>query len=446
MSELIELCESDDLSFDALQEKINTFGPRVSSQSLCIRQACYNENVTLEIVQLLHDIWPEAIQLRDDDGYLPIHYLCCNKKLDETNSLDILRFMLEVDPNLPREVDGNGWLPLLSAVDNKSTAFCKMLIDAYPESLRIELNAGSLLIHVACVKGKRDDTVDTIQHMLELDPELINTEYKGYLTIHLAAINGRTTLIELLLKFDPDAASKVINDGSQQLPLHLACSCREGTNLSSIQALYDAYPEAILINWAGKTPVDLSRSGGNQSAIDFLQSQLVYARRAQDMTAMATDDDRGWLPLHRALEDSASLGSVKLLIRGNPAAVQVADHNGVYPLHIACEISSEKVVKYLVALAGNTLNNVDAKNNSPLHYACRRGNCDAVKYLLGANVPSVSERNNDNKLAIHLLFECGENTLDTESMTYVETVWQLLLANPEVVRDFMSCKGCFSTK
>ena len=59
------------------------------------------------------------------------------------------------------------------------------------------------------------------------------------------------------------------------------------------------------------------------------------------------------------------------------------------------------------------------------------------KVSVEANVPSVSDRNNNNKLAIHLLFECGENILDRESMEYVETVWQLLLANPEVVRDFM---------
>ena len=92
----------------------------------------------------------------------------------------------------------------------------------------------------------------------------------------------------------------------------------------------------------------------------------------------------------------------------------------------------------MVELAGNdTLNNVDAKNNSPLHYACRGGDYDVLKYLLDANVPSVSERNDDNKLAIHLLLECGENTLDRESMEYVETAWQLLLSNPEVVRDFM---------
>ena len=63
-----------------------------------------------------------------------------------------------------------------------------------------------------------------------------------------------------------------------------------------------------------------------------------------------------------------------------------------------------------------------------------RGNLGIVNYLLQANVPSVSERNNDNKLAIHLLLECGEEILDRDNLEYVETIWQLLLANPEVVR------------
>ena len=173
--------------------------------------------------------------------------------------------------------------------------------------------------------------------------------------------------------------------------------------------------------------------------MEFLQTQLVYARQAQDMTAMTTVDENGWLPLHRALKNNAPLGSIKLLVRGNRATLQVADQNGVYPVHNACKFSSAKVVKYMVELAEvDTLNNIDAKNNSLLHYACRGGKCDVVKYLLKVNVPSVSERNNNNKLAIHLLLECGSVILDRESMEYVETVWQLLLANPEVVRDVMA--------
>ena len=52
--------------------------------------------------------------------------------------------------------------------------------------------------------------------MLEVDPEIINAEGSGgFLPIHLAAQFGRTKSIELLLKFDPDAASKEVNNGSR---------------------------------------------------------------------------------------------------------------------------------------------------------------------------------------------------------------------------------------
>jgi len=441
MSELLELCNSNNLSLDALQETINLLGPRVSSQNLlCFHKACENKNGTLEIVQLLYYIFPEALRLRDDDGWLPIHHLCCNEDLDDSASIDILRFMLEIDPTLPREV-GSGWLPVHSAVAYKSITFCKILIDVYPESLRIEAD-GMLPIHIACDCGNRDDTVDTNQYMLELNPEISNAEDgDGWLPIHLAAMKGRTKSIELFLKYDPDAASKEVNDESRRLPLH--CACDYDTNISdisSIQVLYDAYPEAIFASDAdGDTPLDNAQRNGNQPAIDFLQTQLEYASQAQDEAAMTTSDDDGWLPLHHALKDNVPLGSIKLLTRANPAAVQVADQNGAYPLHIACEFGSVKVVQLLVELAGVTLNNVDTKNNYPLHYACRRGNLGIVNYLLEANVPSVSDRNNDNKLAIHLLFECGSVIFDRESMEYVETVWQLLLTNPEVVRDFMPC-------
>ena len=107
---------------------------------------------------------------------------------------------------------------------------------------------------------------------------------------------GGTKSIELLLKYDPLAASKEPNDGIRRLPLHLAC--REGTNLSSIQALYDAYPEAILISdEVGDTPLGIAEGklgiARKQPVIEFLQTQLEYARQAQDMTAMTTLDENG---------------------------------------------------------------------------------------------------------------------------------------------------------
>ena len=90
--------------------------------------------------------------MRDDDGYLPIHHLCDNEDLDETASINILRFMLEIDPTLPREVDRDDYLPIHSTAAYKSTTFCKILIDVYPESLQIESDEG-LPIHLACRYG-----------------------------------------------------------------------------------------------------------------------------------------------------------------------------------------------------------------------------------------------------------------------------------------------------
>ena len=401
MSELLELCGSDDLSLDALQKTINSLGTRVSSQSLCFHRACMNENVTLEIVQLLYSIWPDVLQLRDNHGWLPIHYLCYNKDLDDTSSIDILRFMLDIDHTLPREVDDvNGCLPIQMAVQFKSTRFCKILIDAYPESLRIESGNVWLPIHVACRYGNQVDTADIIQYMLELDPELINVEgRRGYLPIHWAAIKGGTKSIELLLKYDSDAASMETDDRSRWLPLHFACS--NDTNLSSIQVLYDAYPEAIFArDRAGGTPLDLAR--GKQPVMEFLQTQLVYAEQSRN-TAFMTTVENGWLPLRGALKNNASLGSIKLLTRANPAALQGADQNGVYPLHIACEFTSARVVQFLIELDEDIMELCDANEDSLLHYACRGGNLGVVKYLLERNVPSVSERNNDNMLPLHLL-------------------------------------------
>ena len=111
---------------------------RDSSNQALLHIACDNASMDKAIFQLIYNILPGALQLRDNYRWLPIHCLCCNEDLDENASIDILRFMLEIDPTLSREVDDDGCLPIHDAVTYKSTAFCKILIDAYPQSLRIE--------------------------------------------------------------------------------------------------------------------------------------------------------------------------------------------------------------------------------------------------------------------------------------------------------------------
>jgi len=399
-----------------------------------LQLACGNNGLNLEVVQMLYNSWPEAIHVSSVHNELPIHELCCNAMLANTTALSILRFMLSIDPTLVRERDGLDYLPIhhavRSAANRKSLEFCKVLIDLYPESLRVGTNTGSLPIHKAY-------DIEIAQYLLELYPESINTQDRyGMLPVHEAAVGRNIDKVELLLARDPDAASKMTNDES--LPLHLACGSYHGY-LEVVKALFDAFPQAIhMCNREGQIPFELASNlkTSDLDIINFLEAhQLAYAREANDTTAMETPDENGWLPLHHALKNKASLGSIKLLVESSPLALQVADPKGVYPLHIACEFSSVKIVKYLIGELGICLDQLDINKDSPLHYACGGGNLEVIKYFLDeyTSLVSLAEVNEEGELPIHLLCEAGKDKVDIDSTVYVETIWLMLLANPEVI-------------
>jgi len=414
-----------------------------------LHRACYNEHLTLEIYQFIFNKWPEAIRMIDEpSGWLPIHNLCRNNKLDDSASVEILRSMVDTDPNLVRVREIDGYLPIHLAIDEMSNEFCIVLIDAYPESVRIE-SFDRLLIHEVC-SSSRDDAVQTIQYLLQLYPEGINARdhSKGWLPIHHASDQGRADIIGFLLKHYPDGASKkTSHEDDQQLPLHIA-SC--GDSLEAVQVLFDAYPEALNIRDSqGRNPLDVAReenmrtddddsdssdSDGDdiEEIVNFLQTQLVYAQIAQDTTAMTTPDEEGYLPIHRALlQGDASLGSIKLLVRGSTEALQVAGQKGVLPLHIACRNATADIVRFL-ADSYDGLDISDTNKDYPLHYACRAANLDVIKYLMGRNTSRVSTANNVNKLPFHLLIE-SENEQVRDSLEFTEACFLLLRAHPEAI-------------
>jgi len=405
-------------------------------QRTTLHLALRNGGITLDVVKFLLNEISELFYHQSIVGYLPFYMLCGNGDLDEKIWFDIFQLLIDMDPTIVRDRVEDGELPIHYAAASLLPKQCEALIDLYPEPVREKIDGYNYLpIHHACATGR----FDTIEYFLGLYPESIHTrDGSGYLPLHRAAAceaESRAEVIELLLKHDSNAASKKA-DG-RRLPLHLACVAYYG-QLDVVQILYDACPEAIWMRDTdedehGRTPLDLARGRNEESDIvEFLQAQLVYAEMGEDLLALTTLDDNGWLPIHHALKDKIPLGSIKFLIRGNPSALRVIDNIGALPIHIACQFSSAKVVEYLLEDdGGRTLQYTDMNKDSPLHYACRGGNLGVVKYLLNRNGPSVSDGNVDNKLPFHLLCECEE--VDKKSNEYTETLFLLLRANPETV-------------
>jgi len=161
------------------------------------------------------------------------------------------------------------------------------------------------------------------------------------------------------------------------------------TALGVIKVIYDAHPEAIE-NHEVASNIHLY----HQQVQTFLNGELVYSRQAKDHSLMTKPDDNGQLPLHIALQNNVRLGSIKLLMKGNPSALRALDHNFALPLHVACQHhESASVVQYLLSLSEITLDAVDREGNTALHYACRGAKYDTIALFCWRNTVLYRYRN-----------------------------------------------------
>ncbi len=398
--------------------------------------ACRNPNpsMTLGVIQLLIDAAPDSLRSVNSQGEMPLHVLCATKSINETEAVEIMKLLIERNPDAVRH--GRHCLPIHIAARSKSPEFCRLLIEAYPESVQMTGARGYLPLHWAC----KFNTFATVEYLCTLYPDAINhADTDGFYPIHdviyymSEGVNTESAIeiVRYLLDCDPNVTLQKIQGKSL---LHFACQWNYDdsnieTGIEVIKAIYDAHPEAI----EGERIVQNFQRWHRQVQA-FINSEMVYARQAKDLRLMMTPDGNGQLPLHRALEDNVRLGSIKLLVKGDPTAILSRDNSGALPLHIASQQhNSANVIQYFVRLDTSTLAAADNDGNTALHYACRSARHEIIALLLGKHVAvSVSRRNAHGKLPIDLLWE-SNSVEDRESVEYTDSVFRLLKAYPETV-------------
>ena len=408
---------------------------------LPLHSICLNKNVTIGMVQLLIDAYPESVSHENHKGSMPLHLLCLNKYVEEVG-LDIMKLLLEKCPESVKHAAENGNLPIHAAAANQSPEFCRILIEAYPGSERITAINSLLPFHAACALN----TVATAKYFYQLYPECINVaDNLGRYPIHYASdgIKHRKdkseTAVEMtqfLLDCDSNVASQQFRDN---LPLYWVCvwatnnenRSKMNDYLKVLQLLYDAHPETI-----EREEVTSNVTTFCQEVQSFINTQLTYARQARDQNLINSPDENGQLPLHRALRDNVTLGSIKLLVKGNLSAISCADSTGMIPLHVACQYhyhESANVIEYLISLDPTSLHREDLDDNTALHHVCRTANHAIIALLLDKyGAMYVAKRNSHGQLSIDLLLQ-NKNEVrdgDEESVQYTESIYRLLRAYP----------------
>ena len=426
---------------------------------------CHNNNVTLGIVRLLLDAFPDSVRNQDVYDGLPLSCFCCfTKNLDNEVAVDILKLLIERYPESVRNAVYDGSLPIHIAAGMKSPDFCRVLVAAYPGSERLataieeELvnrrlalgvdpqldTVGALPFHCAC----EHNAVATAQYLLELYPEGINVATNdGSYPIHKAMLGVRrrtnpATAIDMVQYLLDYNASVVLQQKDDKPLLYWACnfSRKEIANtakmdayLKILQLLYDVHPEAM-----EHVSVTSNLDRFPQEVQAFIVSQLHYAFLAREHPVLTTPDENEQLPLHVALRDNVTFGSIKLLVKGNPSAVSVPDNRGMMPLHIACKHhESASVVQYLLDLDPTSLQSRDVDDNTALHHACCGAKYDTIALLLEKySVVSVSNPNSSKLLPIDLLLG-SKAVSDRESIAYTESIFRLLKVYPQAAINYM---------
>ena len=394
--------------------------------------ACTNNNASLPLLELILDYWPEAIHQQDVCGDKAMHLISKNDELGDDKSEQIFHFLLQKSYELSRERNFEGYLPLHCAASHKSPRFCQLLIDAYPESIKMQDEEGCLPFHIACRYGER---VDTVKYLYELYPESLHmSDDDRYLPLHNAARNRGTQtdeIIRYLLNIDPAGASRVNDDNLLLYPLHVACN-EYGIKLSTVKLLFNEYPEAVFkMTGSGKFPIEMAKKAPlSKEIVQFLTNQIQFIKEA---TTRTTSEAK--LPLHHVLEDNnASLGTIKYIVKEFPECIHVPNEEGAIPLLVACENASVDIVKFLFDIGDDdSLGICDADGKFPLHYACIGCNHDVIKYLLEeGNVSSISERTSTtNMLPFHLL--CTTEEVKGSWKEFTESLWRVLTAFPDAI-------------
>ena len=256
---------------------------------------------------------------------------------------------------------------------------CPLMLDAAEASIQAINHFNDTSLHLAARNGH----TNTVELLLSKGVSIEAINHLGKTPLHFAAMNGHTSTVELLLS---KGASIEAMDHYNDTPLHH--TARNGhTSIVELLLLKGASIEAM--NYDNNTPLYLAAWYGHTSIVELLLS------KGASIEAMNKDNDT---PLHLAASNNHTSTVELLLSKG--VSIEAMNYFGKTPLHLAARNGHTSAVELLLTKGAST-KAVNKDNNTPLHLAAGYGNAITVELLLSKGA-SFKAMNKDNDTPLHL--------------------------------------------
>ncbi|KAJ6878158.1 hypothetical protein NC651_030791 [Populus alba x Populus x berolinensis] len=290
------------------------------------------------------------------------------------------------------------------AVSYGSDNITSYLAETFPSLITIQNSQKDTILHLAAREGKASDT---IKSLAESNPSLMRkTNTKGNTPLHDAVIKGNKELAKLLVSKDPEVA--YYNNKNGRSPLYLAV---ENGNKNGIlddllktEASFPIESEDGDALPKGKSPVHAAIEQRNRDMLEKIE-------KAKPDLLFLTDKELG-NSLHYASSRGFQEG-VQFLSQKFLNGAYKRNHEGNYPIHLACKNDSVDVVKEFLKITPFPKEFLNKKGQNILHVAAENGNGNVVRYILKQEKtlvePLLNEMDEDGNTPLHLATNHGHS-------------------------------------
>ena len=256
-------------------------------------------NPVLEEIDRLIHAFPKALEVRCEEGLLPIHHALDNKYLD----FSAIRTLVKAYPRgLLKPISGLDQYPAhqLCNVDNRAN------------------------------RGKYEDELrwKCMLKIYKAEPEILSkANMNGNLPIHYCAASNMRMTLKFLAEKSPLSLGHRNNKG--ELPIHKCWTCEGFFFLAKMSptGLFER-------DHKGQLPLNrlITRDPCGDDLLPLLKDLLAIF---PNLTRL--EDEKGNLPLHYAVRKSRLAPVVKLLVAQYPEACLHKNKAGDLPIHLSCD-------------------------------------------------------------------------------------------------------------